>query len=129
MMGVQICTYSDIAAELGIQTVTQRVKVNVLNGITETFVTMPVSVKLVNLNGQCEVDMSVFTADKVTGNLKAVNCSNYKNKWDHLKQIQFPKLSSRPVIDLLIGTDYSDLHYILRDIKGQPGEPIACFTT
>ena len=72
--------------------------------------------------------MSVFTADKVTGNLKAVDWSDYKNKWDHLKQIQFPKLSSRPVIDLLIGTDYSDLHYSLRDIKGQPGEPIARLT-
>ena len=119
---------SDIAAELGIQTVTQKVKVNVLNGNTETFETMPVSVKLESLNGQCQVDMSVFTADKVTGNLKAVNWSDYKNKWDHLKQIQFPKLSSRPVIDLLIGTDYSDLHYSLRDIKGQPGEPIARLT-
>ena len=119
---------SDIAAELGIQTVTQKVKVNVLNSNTETFETMPVSVKLESLNGQCQVDMSVFTADKVTGNLKAVNWSDYKNKWDHLKQIQFPKLSSRPVIDLLIGTDYSDLHYSLRDIKGQPGEPIARLT-
>ena len=119
---------SDIAAELGIQTVTQKVKVNVLNGNTETFETMPVSVKLESLNGQCQVDMSVFTADKVTGNLKAVIWSDYKKKWDHLKQIQFPKLSSRPVIDLLIGTDYSDLHYSLRDIKGQPGEPIARLT-
>lgn len=68
--------------------------------------------------------MSVFTADKVTVNLKAVNWTDYKDKWDHLKQIQFPKLSSHPIIDLLIGTDYSDLHYSLRDIKGQPGEPI-----
>ena len=72
--------------------------------------------------------MSVFTADKVTGNLKAVNWTEYKDKWDHLKQIQFPKLSSRPIIDLLIGTDYSDLHYSLRDIKVQPGEPIVRLT-
>ena len=119
---------SDIAAELGIQTIAQKVKVNVLNGNTETFETMPVSVQLESLNGQCKVDMSVFTADKVTGNLKAVNWTEYKDKWDHLKQIQFPKLSSRPIIDLLIGTDYSDLHYSLRDIKGQPGEPIARLT-
>ena len=124
MMGVQ----NRIAAELGIQTVTQKVKVNVQNGNTETFETMPVSVKLESINGQCQVDLSVFTADKVTGNLKAVNWSDYKNKWDHLKQIQFPKLSSRPVIDLLIGIDYPDLHYSLRDIKGQPGEPIARLT-
>ena len=118
----------DIAAELGIQTVAQKVKVNVLNGNTETFETMPVSVKLESLNGQCKVDMSVFTADKVTGNLKAVNWTDYQDKWNHLKQIQFPKLSSRPIIDLLIGTDYSDLHYSLRDIKGEPGEPIARLT-
>ena len=89
---------------------------------------MPVSVKLESLNGQCKVDMSVFTADKVTGNLKAVNWTDYQDKWNHLKQIQFPKLSSRPIIDLLIGTDYSDLHYSLRDIKGKPGEPIARLT-
>lgn len=35
---------SGIAAELGIQTVTQKVKVNVLNGYTETFETMPLSI-------------------------------------------------------------------------------------
>lgn len=35
---------SGIAAELGIQTVTQKVKVNVLNGNTETFETMPLSI-------------------------------------------------------------------------------------
>ena len=111
---------SDIAAELEIQTISQKVKVNVLNGNTETFETMPVTVNLGSLNGQCKVEMSVWTADKVTGNLKAIDWTGYESKWDHLREIQFPELTSRPIVALLIGTDYSDLHYSLRDIKGCP---------
>ena len=51
---------------------------NVLNGNTENFETMPVSIKLECLNGHCQVEVSVLTADKVTGNLKAISWTDYK---------------------------------------------------
>ena len=31
-------------------------------------------------------------------------------------------------MDLLIGLDYADLHYSFKDIRGEPGEPIARLT-
>lgn len=47
---------------------------------------------------------------------------------EHLKEINFPKLGPKPKIDMLIGLDYSDLHYSYRDIRGKPGEPVARLT-
>lgn len=118
---------ADIIAELGIQAEFKKVKVNVLNGKTEVFETMPVTVTLESLNEQYKTEMNAFTTDKVTGNLKGIDWTNYQTKWGHLKEIQFPRLSSRPIIDILIGTDYSDLHYS-HDIEGLPGEPVARLT-
>ena len=42
--------------------------------------------------------------------------------------MSFPSLGRRPIIDMLIGLDLSDLHYSLKEVKGNPGEPIARLT-
>lgn len=31
-------------------------------------------------------------------------------------------------MDLLIGVDYAELHYSFKDVRGQPGEPVARLT-
>ena len=79
---------ADIAAELGLQGRPQKVTVNVLNGQTETFETMPVKVELESLYGS--VLSMRFTAERVTGNMKAINWGAYAAKSNHLKDIQFP---------------------------------------
>ena len=40
----------------------------------------------------------------------------------------FLKLGSRPIVDLLIDLDSSDLHYSFKDIKDKPGQPLARLT-
>ena len=46
----------------------------------------------------------------------------------HLKGIQFPDPVISPIVDLVIRVDYAELHYSLKDVRGQPGEPVARLT-
>ena len=69
-----------------------------------------------------------FTADRVTANMKAINWRSFANKWNHWKVIAFPIVGARPIIDILIGTGYADLHCSIQERKGKPGEPIARLT-
>lgn len=119
---------SSVAAELGLQGRLQQVTVNVLNWHQEMFQTMPVECRLRSVDGRVDMGISAFTTDKVTGNLEVVDWNRNAARWPHLRGIQFPKFGSRPFVDLLIGLDYADLHYSLRDIRGAPGEPIARLT-
>ena len=119
---------ADVAAELGLQGHPQSVTVNVLNGQTETFETTPVEVELESLDGNTKTTISAFTAERVTGNMKVINWGKYAAKCTHLKGIQFPNPGIRPIVDLLIGVDYAELHYSFKDVRGQPGEPVARLT-
>ena len=119
---------ADVASELGLQGHPQSVTVNVLNGQTETLETMPGEVELENLDGNVETAISAFTAERVTGNMKIIDWGKYTVKCTHLKEIQFPNPGIRPIVDLLIGVDYAELHYSFKNVRGQPGEPVARFT-
>jgi hypothetical protein len=119
---------ADVAAELGLQGNLQRTNVNVLNGQIETFLTMPVEFKLESLDGKVNTTMKAYTTEKVTGDMKVVNWNQYATKWSHLKDIEFPVIASKPFVDILIGLDYADLHYSVKDVRGQVNEPIARLT-
>ena len=72
--------------------------------------------------------ISAFTAERVTENMKVIDWGKYASKCTHLKEIQFPIPGIRPIVDLLIEVDYAELHYSFKDVRGQPGEPVARFT-
>jgi len=116
---------ADVAAELGLQGHPQSVTVNVLNGQTETFETTPVEVELESLDGSVKTTIGAFTTERVTGNMKVIDWEKYAAKCTHLRGIQFPNSSIRPMLDLLIGVDHAELHYPFKDVRGQPGEPVA----
>ena len=116
---------ANVAAELELQGRSQKVTVNVLNGKTETLETMPVKVELESLDGSVKTAINAFTAEWVTGNMKAINWGAYAAKWAHLKDIQFRHPGPRPFVDILIGVDYSELHYSFKDVGGRSGEPVA----
>ena len=117
---------SDVAAELILEGKICDTQVNVLNGCVESFQTM--SVTLMSLSGQVYMKVDAFTVTRVTGNMKSVNWVKNKQGWEHLKGIKFAVPSKRVIVDMLIGIDYPDLHYSIKDVKGQPGEPIARLT-
>ena len=60
--------------------------------------------------------------------MRVTDWSTYAEQWPHLRGITFHKLGSRPIVDLLIGLDSADLHYSFKDVRGEPGQPIARLT-
>ena len=120
--------HADVASELGLQGISRKVTVNVLNGQTETFETMPVDVELESFDGKVSKTVSAFTTERVTGNLEAIDQRKHTNKWPHLRGIQFPKPRPHHLVDIFIGGNHVDLHYSCKDFKGRPGEPVARLT-
>jgi len=116
---------SDIAAELGLISETQHITVSMLNGHHENFRTSSVTVDLCSLNGRI---CAAFTTDNVTGSLEVVSWQKFKNNCNHLHGINFPKIEAYSKIDMLIGLDYTDLHFACQDVCGRPGGPIARLT-
>ncbi|MCG8077511.1 MAG: DUF1759 domain-containing protein, partial [Candidatus Thiodiazotropha taylori] len=119
---------ADVAAEIGLKGKTEKVTVNVLNGLIDTFETQPINVRLQSINGNVSIDVTAYTANRVTGSMPVVDWNSYKRKWPHLRNIEFPRSTSRPIADVLIGLDCADLHYAHEEIRGRPGEPVARLT-
>ena len=116
---------ADVAAELGLQGRTERVKVNVLNGQIETFETKPVDVTLQSVAGNVSMKINAYTVNQVTGNMPVVDWNRYKQQWPNLRNIDFPSPSRRSIVDVLIGLDCADLLYSIEERRGRPGDPIA----
>lgn len=107
---------SDVPAQLGLQSNVRNVTVKVLNGQESAFQMMPVEFELISLDGSKNVEMSAFTTRRVTGDLHPIKWRVESGRWKHLKGIHFPNLDPRPIIDMLIGIDYAELHYSLKDV-------------
>ena len=67
---------ADVASELGLTEISWKVTMNVLNGQTETFETMPADVELESLDRSVSKTVSSFTTKRVTGNLEAIDWRN-----------------------------------------------------
>ena len=104
---------SDVAAELGLNGISQKVTVNKLNGQSETLVTTPVGLQLESINGEVATQIEAFAVKRVTGNLKPIKWKNLAKKWVHLKDVPFPSVEPKPIVDILIGCDYAGLHSAL----------------
>ena len=119
---------SDVAAELGLSGISQKVTVNKLNGQAEMLETTPVEFQLQSIDGRVDTSIEAFTVKRVTGKLKPVNWTALAKKWKHLKDVRFPSVGPKPIIDILIGVDYAELHCAEKEIRGEPNEPIGRLT-
>ena len=115
----------DVAKELKLEGQKQLVNVSVLNGQCKQFETMPVEFYLESLDGNIKMKVEALTANRVTGDMRAVDWRQYARKWKHLAKIPFQNIGPRPIVDILIGIDYADLHRSLVEVTGKPGEPMA----
>ena len=89
------------------------------------FETKPVSVELKSITGNVSMNVSAYTVNRVTGNMTVIDWNRHKGRWIHLENIDFPRTSSRQVVDVLIGLDCAELHCAIEEVRGRPGEPIA----
>ena len=116
----------DVAGVLGLSVPYEPVAVQVVNNKVETFDSMPVKLMLESSDGNVKTPFSAFTCPRqITGKYKVVEWKRHQASWPHLQVCNFPETAFDPVVDVLIGQDYIDLHYSRCDVKGKPGEPIA----
>ncbi|XP_064637074.1 uncharacterized protein LOC135493581 [Lineus longissimus] len=116
---------SGVAEELGFRGQISEARVNVLNGSTKTFMTMPVEIGLESLDRKVDIVFNARTVDNITGDLRHEDWNVHSSQYTHLKNIVFPKAGRRCTVDVLIGADYPELHLAYQEIIGKPGEPVA----
>ena len=113
------------AGALGLQGKLQQTTVNVLSGKSETFTTQPVSVTVAEVGGEYQSEVTALTINSIASGLKPVNWAATSHQWSHLEDVPFAKPTKDQSVDLLIGSDHSDLHASLQEIRGEAREPIA----
>ena len=119
---------TDVASELGLNERTEEVRVNVLNGQTETFETQPVSFELLSIDRKVNMSVTAYTANRVTGDMPVINWNEYTAQWPYLRRVDFPVPAEKPIVDILIGLDCLDLHCAIAEVNGRPGEPVSRLT-
>ena len=89
--------------------------------------TTEVSISVGSANdGNCITKMSAWTLlPVICKELEMVNWEDDKEKWSHLRDIDFKKPADSEVADLLIGSDYPELHEVLERQTGLPHTPMA----
>ena len=65
------------------------------------------------------------TSNNICGGMKPTNWLQIKDQWKHLRDIPFPKLGKRSKIDVLIGSDYYNLLFPMKEVRGGDNEPSA----
>ena len=123
-------TYIDanLAAHLGLRGEPKPMSDAVLYSEVMTFHSTPVEFTLNRVSGDVTVsNMQAETLNQVAGVFCPVNWKRRQRNWTHLimSHISFPLLGPRPVVDLLIGLDHSELHRSVQNIAGEPGEPVS----
>ena len=90
--------------------------------------TREVEVEVTSLDSSVSSLVKAYTTNRVTGDMRVIDWNEHSSNWPHLQGIKFHKISSRPIVDILIGLDCVDFHKSLQEIRGRPGEPIARLT-
>ena len=82
-----------------------------------------------SLDGRFSSKVQANVVDNITGDTPAIQWSELKEKWPHLKAIPFEDVSRRRQIDVLIGSDHPVFHRIHREIHGSNiNDPVARLT-
>ena len=77
------------------------------------------------LNGETQSTVEAWTLNEICQGLSIPDWSQHKVKWEHLKNIPFPKAPGRKTIDILIESDHSELMLALTECYGPIGAPVA----
>ncbi|XP_028393185.1 uncharacterized protein LOC114517596 [Dendronephthya gigantea] len=114
------------AEELNLQGNTQHLTISGTGGAEVQKVSRRVQLIVSNVKGGFSAEIEANVLDSITGTTPAIQWSELKDKWPHLKQIPFEKVSDRCQIDLLIGSDHPLFHHVTQEKCGpEINDPIA----
>lgn len=115
----------DVIETLGISTLKEEITINVANDQKVRLMAATLEIGLESVDGKVDKTIVVKTSDKICGGIKPTDWVTMKQQWNHLKDIPFPHLAEKGVIDVLLGSDYYHLMFPMQEIRGQEDEPAA----
>ena len=115
----------DVVEELGFDGRKEKVIINVSNGQKVNLKSATMEIGLESLDGQVNTVIIAKTSNNICGGMKPTNWLQIKDQWKHLRDIPFPKLGKRSKIDVLIGSDYYNLLFPMKEVRGGDNKPSA----
>ena len=94
-----------------------------LTTLTESFLSLKskkISLTTKSLNGETKSTVEAWTLNEMC---QGLSIPDWKVKWEHLKNIPFPKGPGRKTIDILIGSDHPKLTLALTECYSLIGRP------
>ncbi|PFX26710.1 hypothetical protein AWC38_SpisGene8655 [Stylophora pistillata] len=115
----------DIATALGLEAKEQTLRLATLTDscIPLTGKEVPLTIK--SINGETQAIVEAWTLNEMCQGLSIPDWNQHNVKWEHLKNIPFPKAPGRKTIDILIGSDHPEPTPALRECYGPIGTPVA----
>ena len=113
--------------ELGLEGTKEKVSINVANDqkVHVDLMSATIETGLKSLDGRVDTVIVAKTPNSICGGMKPTNWLQIRDQWKHLRVIPFPKLGKRSKIDVLIGSDYYNLLFPMKEVRGGDGEPSA----
>ena len=92
----------DVIETLGISTEKEEITINVANDQKVRLMAATLEIGLESVDGKVDTTIVVKTSDKICGGMKPTDWVTMKQQWNHLKDIPFPHLAEKGVIDVLL---------------------------
>ena len=115
----------DVIEELGLDGRKEKVIINVANGQKVSLMSVTLDIGLESLESRMNANIVAKTSNNIFGGMKPINWLQIKDQWGHLRDIAFPKLGKRSKIDVLIGSDYNNLLFAMKEVHGGDNNPSA----
>ena len=115
----------DVVEKLGLDGRKEKVIINVAIGQKVNLMSATMEIGLESLDGRVDTVIVAKTSNNICGGMKPIIWLQIKDKWKHLRDIPFPKLGKRSKIDVLIGSDYYNLLFSMKEVRGGDNDPSA----
>ena len=115
----------DIVTAVGLKTENQTLRLTTLTENCISLKSKKVSLTIKSLNGETQSTVEAWTLNEMCHGLSIPDWNQHKTKWEHLKNIPFPKAPGRKTIDILIGSDHPELTLALTECYSPIGAPVA----
>jgi len=111
--------------ELGLEGRKEKVTINVANDQKVGLTSATMEIGLESLDGRVDTAIVAKASNSIYGDRKPTNWLQIRDQWKHLRDIPFTKLGKRSKINVLIGSDYYNLLFPMKEVRGGDGEPSA----
>ena len=115
----------DVVEKLRLDGRKEKVIINVANGKKVSLMSATMEIGLESLDGLVDTVIVAKTSNNICGGMKPTNWVQIKDQWKRLRDIPFPKLGKRSKIDVIIGSDYYNRLFPMKEVRGGDNEPSA----